>query len=284
MLTVREPLFLKTARPMTRLSPVFGEKIERNYDMAVRPATGEELLYLMEEAPLITVVEGSRIQMTQSHTDNRKHVAIQTVNQVLNRLLLWNEVNFTYQDQIYIERQLRRMGIRDVPSFLKQVSERCEGCREEYQLIKKYENLGRVFQKAAVSMEMLRDNKGSGSHDAEGEALAFALYRDIYRRLDTEKIYKETGIFYRNQVAGNETTAPADETLRFAEYERVGLLLKLEAEKMAALERAAAEAHRLQVSREKEEEQAREMRLQSLYEKLDGFAQPLEKVQVQPEE
>ena len=58
---------------------------------------------------------------------------------------------------------------------------------------------------------------------------------------------------------------------------------RAEAEKMAALERAAAESRKQQECREKEKEQAKELRLQSFYEKLDVFAQSLERMQAQPE-
>ena len=98
----------------------------------------------------------------------------------------------------------------------------------------------------------------------EAKKTAVALLREQQRKQEAEQLLERRRI---------------EDEARAAE-----MAARAEAEKMAALERAAAEAHRLQVSREKEEEQAREMRLQSLYEKLDGFALPLEKVQVQPEE
>ena len=237
MLTIREPLPLRTARPMIRLSPSFHEKIETNYDTMAGSLKEEELLYLMEEAPQINVWGGGQFQITQSRTDNRKNVTIQTINQVLNRLLLWNEVNVTYQDQVYIERQLRRMGVHEVSAFLKQVRENCREYRDIYRLTEKYEKLGGIFREAAVPMEALREKKRDGGSKTEKETQPFALYRDIYRRLDTGKIYQEVCHFQWNQMAESQINARVDETLRFAEYERAGLLLRLAEEGKAALGR-----------------------------------------------
>ena len=233
MLTMREPLVLKAARTIALLSPAFQEKIEANYDTAANPVNREELLHIMMQAPQIQIQEGGRFQITQSQTDNRKSVTIWTVNQMLNRLLLWNENHFTYQDQVYIERQLRRMGIREVSSFLKQVREVCGDCQEIHRLTNQYESIGRVFREAGVSLGKLRAVTARGEKETGADKQMIPLYREIYRRLDTRRIYRELRCFHQNQFGGNRV----DETCRFAEYERTELELACSEAGTAAMER-----------------------------------------------
>lgn len=233
MLTMREPLELKTARAIALLSPAFQEKIEANYDTAANPVNREDLLHFMMEAPRIQIQEGGRFQITQSQTDKRRSVTIWTVNQVLNRLLLWNENHFTYQDQVYIERQLRRMGIREVPSFLKQVREVCGDCQEIHRLTNQYESIGRVFREAGVNLGKLRTVTAQGKKETGVDEQMVPLYREIYRRLDTRRIYRELRCFHHNQFGRSQM----DETCRFAEYERTELELACSEAGTAAMER-----------------------------------------------
>lgn len=233
MLTMREPLALKTARSVVLLSPAFQEKIEANYDTAANPVNREDLLHFMMEVPQIQIQEGGRFQITQSLTDKRRSVTIRTVNQVLNRILLWNENHFTYQDQVYIERQLRRMGIREASSFLQQVREVCGDCQEIHRLTNRYESIGKVFREAGVSLEKLRTVKERGENETGVDGQSFPLYREIYRRLDTRRIYRELRCFHQNQFGRNQV----NEICRFAEYERTELELAFSEAGTAAMGR-----------------------------------------------
>ena len=131
---------------------------------------------------------------------------------------------------------------------------------------RKKRQTGQAAEGAQAFLERLRPQYAERLEQKrreEAKKTAVALLREQQRKQEAEQLLEKRRI---------EAEARAAEEAARAE-----------AEKMAALERAAAESRKQQECREKEKEQAKELRLQSFYEKLDVFAQSLERMQAQPE-
>lgn len=233
MLTMRKMLSLSTARPVMHISPAFCERIAANYDAKLGEITGEELLHLLSEPAQLWVQEGEQFKVNNIFQDNRKMNVMDTVNQILNRILLWNYAEFTYQDQVFVERQLRRLGIRQVSDFLGQMRETLEHCEDIVRLKGNYENRGSLIRETVESLRELHRPwiKENGEKwkiwEAGKDDAAGMLHRDIYRRLDTRKIYEEILQFNRCQVNHNLSGNRTDQVFRLAEYERPLLWLKM---------------------------------------------------------
>ena len=59
-----------------------------------------------------------------NNSQNNVHqLSLNVINNVVNRLLLSQEQNFTYQDRVYVSTVLHKLGVTDVNQFMRQVRE-----------------------------------------------------------------------------------------------------------------------------------------------------------------
>lgn len=100
----------------------FSERIQGNYGLLGARFTPNELLFLMTEPPEAAEAQtGMTVLVDQSGRQDTWNVAMDVVNNVVNRILLDGSERFTYQDQVYITTVLNRLGVADTERFMDQV-------------------------------------------------------------------------------------------------------------------------------------------------------------------
>ncbi|MDD2972855.1 MAG: hypothetical protein PHE02_12085 [Lachnospiraceae bacterium] len=199
MLTIREPLNLKSIKPICSTMNPFSEKIRNNYDLFQVKFEEEDLLHLVTQPPEIYLGEGSMTSLVQdtriSHTQN---VKMEMMNNLVNRIMLMNEQDFTYQDTVFVENILQKSGISEVSVFLKQVQHLQEDTRQTNQLIDLYWNHFQTLQEVINEVKTNQEMKAGGAdkdiektpreHTKEN---SYYLHDAIFKRLQTGVIYQE---------------------------------------------------------------------------------------------
>ncbi|MDR1674387.1 MAG: hypothetical protein LBR54_02935, partial [Oscillospiraceae bacterium] len=153
----------------------------------------------------------------------------------VNRILLSQSDGFTYQDKVYIENVLRKIGVTDIAQFMRQVLQLREDSANVYKILKVYER--NIFRSdSAVNMHSYRASQ-PGVPDVRGGQSPpprYTVHADVYKRLDTARIYDTVSKFTENRMlsAGNRMfhselyTAEhlrAGNMIRLAEYNRMFL-------------------------------------------------------------
>lgn len=199
MLTIREPITLKTNRPIQGIRQDMNEKMVANYGLMNLSIRKEELLHITSKPPEIYFAEGDLLQIkTNIQNENLQEIRLDVVNNLLNRILVANTDNFTYQDTIYISNVLRKLGIRDEKTFMKQVFELQKEQKETRQLLHKYEENQKLLQQLLVMDEgQTNENQENTEIIYEKERRLF-LHNEIFKRLETGKVYQDIRKFSKN--------------------------------------------------------------------------------------
>jgi hypothetical protein len=114
------------------------------------------------------------------------------LNNVVNRIIISADENFTYQDEVYISSVLRKIGITDTAFFMQQVSELRSDNLNIYNLLKLYsENIAKLAP--ALKPESPEPEKPQTELKTEEisapPAPRYTLHNEIYKRLQTAEIY-----------------------------------------------------------------------------------------------
>ncbi|MBQ3616012.1 MAG: hypothetical protein II993_08475, partial [Anaerotignum sp.] len=213
MLTIREPISLKTQRPVQSIRTDMAERMQANYGLMRLPIRKEELLHITSEPPEVYFAEGDNLQIfTNIKNENQQEIRLDVINNLINRIMVSQTDNFTYQDTVYISSVLRKLGIRDEKTFMKQVFQLQNEHKETYQLLKLYENNQEILQ-----MLFMQEQKQRRAEDGKTEAPAvteqrYYIHDEIFKRLDTGKIYQDMRSFTKGlrhesqQIFRNEFT------------------------------------------------------------------------------
>lgn len=204
MLTIKPPISLHCQTELTALHPDMEEKIRSNYSLMNDSIRREELLYLTTSSPDMYFSEGSNTNvLNEITTQSRQEFRLEVINNLVNRIMLSNTENFSYQDSVYISNVLRKIGITDVNSFMKQVSLLQSETRQTNKLIDLYEDnrqlLMKLFeQDGKKESENKKQEDGTTVNDNR-----LYLHQEIFNRLSTGKIYQEV-TNYANASARTE--------------------------------------------------------------------------------
>lgn len=227
MLTIKEPITLKTNRPIQGIRQDMNEKMMANYGLMNLSIRKEELLHITSKPPEIYFAEGDLLQIkTNIQNENLQEIRLDVVNNLLNRILAANTDNFTYQDTIYISNVLRKLGIRDEKTFMKQVFELQKEQRETRQLLQKYEENQKVLQQLfLMEDEQAKDSQEKKEVLHEKERRLF-LHNEIFKRLETGKIYQDIRKFSKNIRNESQEIYPLE--MQIAEQARAAQNLLLQ--------------------------------------------------------
>ena len=123
MLKLREPIQLHSIRPFVSGADGFAQRIIGNYELLGAHITPKELLFALNSPPEAQEQQpGMTTIAVQNTMTDQRTVVMDVVNNVVNRILLSESPSFTYQDTVYLETALRKLGIEDVKLFLSQTS------------------------------------------------------------------------------------------------------------------------------------------------------------------
>lgn len=207
MLMLKEPMRLKSLLGIT-YNDAFSDKIRANYEFMTAMITKEELLHLLLGEPE-QAEQKSSVTMIVENTAvvNQNEIIIELINQVLNRILMIGESGITYQDNVYIECVLRKLGITDIHTFLERIRNRKEEYFLKNHLLKKYEQ-----EKNFLKICKLTENRNPKNQTNIDKMLAESLekkeenylYEKVIQRLCTMEIYQIVSQWNYTQGAGQK--------------------------------------------------------------------------------
>ena len=200
MLTIRKPIELRVQQPMQAIRADLAERLTANYELMRMPIRKEELLHITSEPPEVYFAEGDQIQMFSNfRQENQQNLRLDVINNLVNRIMVAQTENFSYQDTVYISSVLRRLGIRDEKTFMKQVFALQNEHKETKQLLRQYETNQILLQELFAGQEQQRQAEGgTPAPTAISTENRYYLHDAIFKRLETGKIYQDMRDFSRD--------------------------------------------------------------------------------------
>ncbi len=196
MLTIREPISLKIHKPMQSVREDMAEKMKANYGIMNTLIRKEELLHITSEPPEIYFAEGNDLNLfTNIKNENVQEVRLDVINNLLNRIMVSQTENFTYQDTVYISSILRKLGIRDEKTFMKQVFALQNEHKETNNLLKKYESSSNILKQLFVEEKERRAKEEAKEDMPLSEETRWYIHDEIFKRLETAKVYQDMRSF-----------------------------------------------------------------------------------------
>lgn len=204
MLTLKEPLKLNIDDGLTTVSEDMFERISGNYGIMSAHITPKELLFYMSAPPELPDDLGGMTTIgIQTNISDNRAITMDVINNVINRILISNTDNFTYQDEVYIESVLHKLGISNVSLFMKQVQKLTDEHVSVRQLISLYnqELKLRAGSTAPSEAAALTHDSDSGAYGEPSDAASqYFLHDHIYKRLETKDIYNIVNSFQQEQT------------------------------------------------------------------------------------
>ncbi len=230
MLTLKAPLQLHIAQPLSLGADAFSERIRGNYGLLGAHFAPKDLLFFMTAPPELPEEAGGMTTLVdQRNQVDIRSVSMDVVNNVVNRILLDGTERFTYQDQVYITAVLNRLGITNVAQFMEQVRRLRVENESVVQMTKLYRSeLERLIEhrdmgEPVPSLPLPPREEEVGAPPPQDPRISLTL--DILNRLDTSRIY-ETVYAFQHSWTGGSTTFRNQE-LRLSEQLRVSNQLSL---------------------------------------------------------
>ncbi len=187
MLMLKSPLQLHSVAQITTVNDQLNEKIRGNYQLLNLSISAEDLFHMTLQEPDIYVAMGNEQTMAvENNLINQNNLKIEAVNQFINRIMLLHTDQFTYQDEVYITSFLQKIGIVDVASFVKQVTESIKKNELTQELVSKYFETGRSL--THVVSNLLTQNKAKLPEQTKEEQKASQtanLHNIVFEHLHT---------------------------------------------------------------------------------------------------
>lgn len=180
----------------------FYHRIADQYSMMSINLTPEDLLHVMTTPPQYYFGGGDEMNIFQqtnvnAHEENK----LEVINNLVNRIMVSESAQLTYQDRVYITDVIQKLGIRNVSEFMHQVNQLKQEQNNTNQLIDLYWNhLGELRQ----FVENYKTEQGD-SHITEEiteQKEILHLHEDILNRLQTGAIYQTLQNF-NNRTQGD---------------------------------------------------------------------------------
>ena len=213
MLTIHTPIELTVNPSILQLNDNFTQRLTGNYKMIGNGLEPEDMLHFMSEPPEIYLAEGGMTALIDNKTIyENQNLKMDVINNVLNRILVSDTYDMTYQDQVFIESVLKKIGVTDVKEFIHQI----QNIRQEMKNVNRLTDLYWSESKALSQLLEYRQEQAKrtikpGEEDAEdGGAAQLWLHQSIMNRLQTGAVYQElrnylsATVNHHNTIGGSE--------------------------------------------------------------------------------
>lgn len=230
MLTITGPIKLNCREQMKTMSDNLHHKIMSNYRLMPVELRQEELLHMVTSPPEVYLAADENMTVINTNTvfDN-KEIKIDVMNNLLNRLSVRNQFELTYQDKVYIETVLRKLGIKNTISFMEEIKKKMEMNQSLEEKIKKYWNYILSYQENQENeYEQIMINQEKIYHESRESRVN--LHEIIMNRLNTGLIYQIIDNF--NSRNNYDNTMISNHQLRLTEQKKTAhqiLLNQMEA-------------------------------------------------------
>ena len=236
MLIIKEPIKLKSLSPIVSRSDGFCERMNANYQVLWAKYNPEDLFHLISQPPEVYVGEGSMTTVvTQNLNQMNQEVRFEMVHNLINRLMMADSPRFTYQDMVFVQSMLQKLGVKNVSEFMEQLYEMREDTQNIRQLQELYETnmtvLGRAFADAGRQQGITEPQ--DVQIQKEKETLIYRLHQEIFDRLKSEEVYHFAAVFQRDAV--HQYHQIRSQETKMAEQMRTLLVLRLHRLKDEAL-------------------------------------------------
>ena len=200
MLTMGGPIQLKSVRQIGTPLEMFGERIRGNYEQLQGRISPAEILHFLSAPPELYMAGTDMTTLVNKQNGTEiQNLTISLVNNVLNRILVTEQMMFTYQDLVFVENIMKKIGVTDVQEFIRQVRRSKEEIGTVRELLSLYES-GRdtlrliwEYRVKHAQMQEIQEEEGEGEGEGEKEELEAAdrLAAIVLKRLRTGDIYRE---------------------------------------------------------------------------------------------
>ncbi len=204
MLTLKAPIELKSARPMTEDHEALYHKMTANYSLMGLSVTPEDLLYAISTPPEIYYAEGDMTTITGNTVlQNRREEKIEIINNLVNRILVSASVPLTYQDRTYITDVLQRLGIRDEKLFMNEVRRFMQETSDTFAVINEYLTSPENFLYNMREFVTQQEEGTVTQTERSMENTRTQLAAVVMKRLQTGAIYQIVSNFNRSVTDQN---------------------------------------------------------------------------------
>ncbi len=230
MITLKEPLKLHSIHPLSTPAEGFAQRILGNYTLMGAHIAPKDLLFALNSPPdAKEEPAGMTTIAVQNNVTDQQTVVMDIVNNIVNRILLNETPSFTYQDTVYLETALRKIGIENTQLFLSQVSQLQQEKRSLSSLFQFYQQQAASSKgKDTLSQEQRLHSqtplKDKAVEAAENQNLS--LYQEIFQRLATASIY-QTMVSYFSELSSVSSVAE-HRVLQLAEQNWTGRYLTVQ--------------------------------------------------------
>ena len=147
MIMLKGPLQLYTTNPILTYSDQLGSKILGNYRLMSLSITPQDLLHItMQEPEIYVEQENDGTVLIENHISNTHQDNLEFMNQFINRIMLVDTPQFTYQDEVFVSTVLKKLGIMNISEFISQVRKTTEHTELLQNLVNRYFEEGTVIK------------------------------------------------------------------------------------------------------------------------------------------
>lgn len=213
MLTIHTPIELTVNPSILQLNDNFTQRLTGNYKMIGNGLEPEDMLHFISEPPEVYLAEGGMTALIDNKTIyENQNLKMDVINNVLNRILVSDTYDMTYQDQVFIESVLKKIGVTDVKEFIHQI----QNIRQEMKNVNRLTDLywsesETLSQLLEYRQEQAKRTIKPGEEDTEeGGAAQLWLHQSIMNRLQTGAVYQElrnylsATVNHHNTIGGSE--------------------------------------------------------------------------------
>lgn len=208
MIKLVNPVGITNKDITNRSSEGFYNRINDNYKLMRSQINSEDLLHAFTQAPEVFLAEGDTTNIFNStvNVSNTQKQKLEVLNNLINRILIMDGTQFTYQDNVYISSVLNKLGINDVQSFITQVRNLIDETKLTYTQNKTLNESLNEIRKISETVNKTNINLEAGDDavDTVEADNSFYLHQNILERLSFSELAN-----YVNQV----TTRPFTEKI-----------------------------------------------------------------------
>lgn len=219
MLTVKAPIELKCHTNMVSSWEKFYHRINGNYEVMSSGIDHEDLLHVMSVPPEIYVGDGEMTSLVNNtRIQNNQETKLEIINNLLNRIVLTEQADLTYQDRVYITEVLNKLGIQNVSRFMDQVLALKQETRTTEQLISLYWNHLEELNQVVQQYSHVEKAGKTVTENLESRT-GLHLHEEIMNRLQTGAVYQILSNFYSSYNNSNRYVSGPE--LQITEQKRV---------------------------------------------------------------
>lgn len=196
MLTLRKPLALQSAKNFIRSTESAAQRILANYALLAVRIAPADMFHLMMTPPHLYLTEGKGITVNRWELTKNQDKKLWLINNMLNRILVCADFPMTYQDSVFVDAVLRRLGVADVQKFVNQITNLKINIQNVSRLTALYQSeqeIGQVFWNN--QRKLFFHKKETNAEQGEAPKQEYWLHQIILQRLHTRAIYKEVHDF-----------------------------------------------------------------------------------------